>query len=87
MTAMNGANDHDTGGDDQDFVAVTSSKNKNRMSNSTNIRRKNNKGKGRWEPPVEKPLTVLLEQKIDLLRSSAFLQACLGMDGFLGQDL
>lgn len=68
---------HENTGDDQDFVAVTSKRSS--MKNMKPARRNNkSKGKGRWEPPVEKPLSVLLQQKIDLLRGSLFLQACQG---------
>lgn len=78
--AMNGFTE-----DDQDFVAV-----KNKSKNSSNTtqhrrqhgRRQNKKGKGRYEPPPEKALNVLLQQKIDLLRGSSFLQASLGETSF-----
>lgn len=69
---------HENTGDDQDFVAVTSKRSS--MKNMKPARRNNNKGKGkgRWDAPVEKPLSDLLQQKIDLLRGSPFLQACQG---------
>lgn len=77
MLATDSLHEH-TIEDDQDFVAVTSTRksSKNMMKPA---RRGNNKGKGRWQPPVEKPLSELLQQKVDQLRSSAFLKACQGM--------
>lgn len=64
--------------DDHDFVAVPSHKSKNNTNNNTTFRKhnSNNKGKGRYIPPVEKPLSELPQQKIGLLQSSVFFDTC-----------
>jgi hypothetical protein len=61
--------------DDHDFVAVTSSKTKN---NANARYKRNNKGKGRFVTPVEKPLSELLHLKMEALQGSSFLKACEG---------
>lgn len=67
---------------DQGFVAVTSSRIKNNNYNRRSYKQdgnNNKKGKGRYIPPPQKTLAELLQQKIDLLRDSPFMKACIGV--------
>jgi hypothetical protein len=57
-----------------DFVAV---RNRNTKTTTT-WKAKNTKGKGKYVPPPEIPLSQLLQKKVDLLQGSTFLQSCLG---------